>query len=62
MWLTVWIMISVRRLRAFCDESKKQDFFLVGETLHGDYNQIMNDAMLHSVTNYECYKGLVFQL
>lgn len=47
----------LRRLRAFCD-SKKQDFFLVGETLHGDYNQIMNDAMLHSVTNYECYKGL----
>jgi glycosidase len=36
----------------------KPDFFLVGETLHGDYNQIMNDSMLHSVTNYECYKGL----
>ena len=47
----------IRRLRNFCD-SKKADFFLVGETLHGDYNQIMNDAMLHSVTNYECYKGL----
>ena len=26
--------------------------------LHGDYNQLMNDEMLHSVTNYECYKGL----
>ena len=26
--------------------------------LHGDYNQLMNDAMLHSATNYECYKGL----
>ena len=47
----------IRRLREFCD-SLKPDFFLVGETLHGDYNQIMNDAMLHSVTNYECYKGL----
>lgn len=47
----------LRRLRNFCD-SKKPDFFLVGETLHGDYNQIMNDSMLHSVTNYECYKGL----
>lgn len=47
----------LRRLREFCD-SLKPDFFLVGETLHGDYNQIMNDAMLHSVTNYECYKGL----
>ncbi|MGN0414289.1 MAG: alpha-amylase family glycosyl hydrolase [Agathobacter sp.] len=47
----------VRRLRKFCDELKP-DFFLVGETLHGDYNQLMNDEMLHSVTNYECYKGL----
>ena len=47
----------VRRLRSFCD-SLKPDFFLVGETLHGDYNQWMNDSMLHSVTNYECYKGL----
>ncbi len=47
----------LRRLRAFCNELKP-DFFLIGETLHGDYNQIMNDGMLHSVTNYECYKGL----
>lgn len=34
------------------------DFFLLGETLHGDYNKWMNDEMLDSVTNYECYKGL----
>lgn len=47
----------LRRLRSFCD-GLKPDFFLVGETLHGDYNQLMNDTMLHSVTNYECYKGL----
>lgn len=47
----------MRRLRAYCD-SLKPDFFLLGETVHGDYNQIMNDAMLHSVTNYEAYKGL----
>lgn len=47
----------LRRLRSFCD-GLKPDFFLVGETLHGDYNQFMNDEMLHSVTNYECYKGL----
>lgn len=36
----------------------KPEFFLLGEMLHGDYNQKMNDGMLHSVTNYECYKGL----
>lgn len=47
----------VRRLRSFCD-SQKAEFFLVGEMLHGDYNRLMNDSMLHSATNYECYKGL----
>jgi len=47
----------LRRLRSFCD-GLKPEFFLLGETLHGDYNQWMNDSMLHSVTNYECYKGL----
>lgn len=47
----------LRKLRRFCD-SQKEDFFLVGEMLHGDYNQRMNDEMLHSATNYECYKGL----
>ena len=47
----------VRELRSFCD-ILKPDFFLVGEMLHGDYNQLMNDSMLHSATNYECYKGL----
>ena len=45
------------RLRAFTD-SLDPEFFLVGETLHGDYNQWVNDRMLHSCTNYECYKGL----
>ncbi len=36
----------------------KNDFVLVGETLHGDYNMWMNNNACHSVTNYECYKGL----
>ena len=36
----------------------KPDFALVGETLHGDYRRWMNDGACHSVTNYECYKGL----
>ncbi len=47
----------VRRLRSYCD-SRRQDFFLLGEMLHGDYNRLVNDSMLHSATNYECYKGL----
>ncbi len=47
----------VRTLHSFTTE-RKPDFFLLGEMLHGDYNRLMNDSMLHSVTNYECYKGL----
>ena len=47
----------VRRLRSFTD-GLKEDFYLLGEMLHGDYNRMVNDAMLHSATNYECYKGL----
>ena len=47
----------IRALRGFCD-SLSPDFFLVGELLHGDYNQFVGDGMLHSCTNYECYKGL----
>ena len=35
-----------------------EDFVLVGETLFGDYNPLMNEHACHSVTNYECYKGL----
>ena len=47
----------LRRLR-YETGQWKQDFFLLGEMLHGDYNRLMNDNMLHSATNYECYKGL----
>ena len=36
----------------------KEDFVLIGELLHGDYARWVNDEMLHSCTNYECYKGL----
>ncbi|MBO5056217.1 MAG: cyclomaltodextrinase [Lachnospiraceae bacterium] len=47
----------VRRLRSFT-EGLKSEFYLLGEMLHGDYNRLVNDSMLHSATNYECYKGL----
>lgn len=36
----------------------KQDFWLMGEVIHGDYSRWVNDEMLHSVTNYELHKGL----
>ena len=47
----------LKRLRSFCN-GIKDNFVLIGELLHGDYNQFVNDEMLHSCTNYECYKGL----
>lgn len=47
----------MKRLRSFCQELKP-DFALIGEVLFGDYNLIVNGEMLHSCTNYECYKGI----
>lgn len=47
----------LRQLRSFT-QNLKPDFVLVGETLHGDYNRWMGPELCHSVTNYECYKGL----
>lgn len=51
----------MRRLRTFCTQLKP-DFVLIGEVLFGDYNLIVNDEMLHSCTNYECYKGIYSSL
>lgn len=50
-------MNFLKQLRSFT-ESLKDDFWLMGEIIHGDYNQWLGDDLLHSVTNYECYKGL----
>ncbi|MCL2107856.1 MAG: alpha-amylase family glycosyl hydrolase [Oscillospiraceae bacterium] len=47
----------LRELRSHC-KSLEPDFWLMGETLHGDYNVWMNPEMCDSVTNYQCYKGL----
>lgn len=47
----------LKQLRGFT-QSLKPDFVLMGETLHGDYNRWMGPELCHSVTNYECYKGL----
>ena len=47
----------MRELRSVCD-SKKSEFFLAGEMIHGNYREIINNEMLHSATNYECFKGI----
>ncbi len=46
-----------KKLRQTC-KSKKPDFWLYGEIIHGDYNRWANNDILDSVTNYECYKGI----
>lgn len=42
--------------------AKKPGFKLLGEVVHGDYNQWLNEACLDAVTNYEAYKGLFSSL
>lgn len=46
----------IRDMSAVCKQ-KKDDFFIVAEAIHGDYNRLLNNGA-DSVTNYECYKGL----
>lgn len=36
----------------------KEDFWLMGEVIHGDYSRWANSDRLNSVTNYELHKGL----
>lgn len=37
---------------------EKEDFWLMGEVIHGDYGRWANNDVLHSVTDYELHKGL----
>ena len=46
-----------KRLHSFT-KGKREDFWLMGEIIHGDYRVWANDEMLDSVTNYECWKGI----
>lgn len=47
----------LRDLRRYCD-GLKPEFYLFGEILGGDYRRIVGPELLHSCTNYECFKGL----
>ncbi len=44
-------------LRSFCS-ARKNEFFLAGEMIHGNYKELISPAMLDSCTNYECFKGI----
>ncbi len=47
----------MRALRNLAD-GVKEDFWLMGEVIHGDYSRWANDRTLHSVTNYHLHKAL----
>ncbi len=47
----------IKRLRGAM-LSRKEDFYLVGEMIGGDYHKVMGPELCHSATNYECFKGL----
>ena len=47
----------MEEMRRYVDE-RKQDFWLMGEVIHGDYSRYVKPEMLNSVTNYELHKGL----
>lgn len=40
----------------------KEDFMLLGEVVHGDYNKWLKEGELDAITNYEAYKGLYSSL
>ena len=47
----------MRELRSIAD-GLKEDFWLMGEVIHGEYSRWVNDNTLHSVTNYALHKAL----
>ena len=47
----------MKALRKTADEVK-QEFWLMGEVIHGDYSRWANENTLHSVTNYALHKAL----
>ena len=47
----------MRALRRTASEVK-EDFWLMGEVIHGDYSRWVNGETLHSVTNYALHKAL----
>ena len=53
-------VISKRFLKALSNhcKNKKSDFWLMGEVVHGDYNDWINQGELDSVTNYQIYKSM----
>ena len=39
-------------------DARRQEFYLMGEVIHGDYRAWANEGMCNGTTNYEAYKGI----
>ena len=46
----------MRQMRQMTSQMK-EDFWLMGEVIHGEYERWVNAQMLHSVTDYKMYKA-----
>ena len=54
--LPPWFFELLRRTAG----EKREDFFLMGEVIHiGNFASNLSPARLDSITNYECFKGMV---
>ncbi len=51
----------IKELRSFVN-SKKSEFFMAGEMIHGNYKELISNELLDSCTNYECFKGIYSSL
>lgn len=53
-------VLDFEYMQALCQVANevKEDFWLMGEVIHGDYTRWVNEGTLHSVTNYHLHKAL----
>jgi glycosidase len=48
----------IKRFHGFAKNELSEDFWLMGEIIHGNYARWANPEMFDSVTNYQCHKGI----
>jgi glycosidase len=48
----------IKRFHNFAKGTLREDFWLMGEIIHGNYARWANPEMFDSVTNYQCHKGI----
>lgn len=61
MRIDVAYMIDQDFLRALCDHIRSYDpsFYFIGEMTGGDYNHLLHDHLMDSVTDYDLYNSVI---